>query len=335
MRQSIRVPLIMATMAILAVSGVIAGTKYSSVGSGWIGASIQTVDSDLADAFELPVSYGVLINRVIKDGPAQKAGLRRDDIVIAFNGDKISDDEMLRELIAHSDAGDKVTFTVMRGDDKKEIEVVLEERDDEDANFWGWNNNFPPSGFFSGPARKYSGSFRDHATKLPYLGVKMSDLTEQLGDFFGVRDGDGVLITEVIKDSPAEKAGLKAGDVIVQIGEARIENSSDVSELISDREVGDEVELGLLRDKRSVTLKATLGETDGLFFGNFAPFDNDIIDLSGLGALGQLGNLRALQFGTPGPLNSFDDDLKSDMKQLKRELQELQQEIKELRDFRK
>lgn len=325
----------MAMVAILAVSGVIAGTKYSSAGSGWIGASIQTVDSDLADAFELPVSYGVLINRVIKDGPAQKAGLRRDDIVIAFNGDKISDEETLRDLIADSEAGHKVTFTIMRGDDKKEIEVLLEARDDEDSNFWRWNSNIAPHGFFRGLTRKYSGSFRDHAIKLPYLGVKMSDLSNQLGDFFGVRDGDGVLITEVIEDSPAEQAGLKAGDVIVQIGEARIENSGDVTELISNKEVGDEVELSLLRDKRSVTLKATLGETDDLFFGNLAPFDDDFIDLSRLSALGKLENLYTLQFDVPRSVQFLDDDLKSDMKQLKRELQELQQELKELRDSRK
>lgn len=332
MRRNLRIPLVMVTVAILAVSGAIAGVKYSSAGSSWIGVSIQTVDPDLADAFELPINYGVLINRVIEDAPAHKAGLRRDDIVIAFNGERVTDEGMLRDLIADLDEGEKVTIAVMRGDEKRDFEIVIGARDDDDLNFWQWNNKAPRSGFFQYPKLKYSNLFRDQAIKLPYLGVKMNNLTDQLGDYFGVRNGDGVLITKVLKDSPAEEAGLKAGDVIVKIGDARIEHSSDVSDLISDRKVGDEIELSFIRDKRSVTVNVTLGEKDDLFFGRLAPID---YDLSGLSALEHLGNIRTLQFGVPGSVHFLDDDLKSDMKQLKRELHELQTEIKELQESRK
>ncbi len=93
-----------------------------------------------------------------------------------------------------------------------------------------------------------------------WLGVRLQDLTEQLGDFFGVEDGHGALVTEVEDGSPAAGAGLKAGDVIVEVGGERIEDSDDVAWAVRFRDPGDRVELRIVRKGKRRTVEVELAE---------------------------------------------------------------------------
>jgi PDZ domain-containing protein len=95
-----------------------------------------------------------------------------------------------------------------------------------------------------------------------WLGVGMQDLNEQLGDYFDVKDGQGTLVESVIEDSPAEKTGIKAGDVIIRMDELDIEGSGDVIEFVRGKEIGDEIEVTVKRKGKKKTFKVELGERE-------------------------------------------------------------------------
>ncbi len=98
--------------------------------------------------------------------------------------------------------------------------------------------------------------------KAGFLGVQIQDLSEQLSDYFNVKDGNGVLVSEVVKDSPAEKAGLKAGDIITKVDDNDIENAGDLTLTIRGYEPETKVLVSVIRNGKKKKLKATLGETE-------------------------------------------------------------------------
>jgi serine protease Do len=92
------------------------------------------------------------------------------------------------------------------------------------------------------------------------MGVQLDDLNRQLGEYFGVEDGKGALVTEVVEDSPAAKAGLKAGDVIVKAGGKDVDASASLREALSDTEPGQQMDIKVVRKGKSKDLSVTLGE---------------------------------------------------------------------------
>ena len=318
-------PLLLATIAfaMIAADGT-ANPRQSTRSSAWLGASIQTVDKVLAEAFDLPVTYGVILNSIVFDAPAEEAGLKRDDIIIAFDGKRVGDEQALRELLAEADNGDKVSVTVMRGSDEIDFEITLGEKSN--RAFYDSRRSRPRNNFSFRAPKINRFELRDHA----YLGVNLTNLSEQLGEYFGVRDGEGALITEVVEDSPADKAGLKAGDVIVEISGDAVDNPRDVQKIIASKNIDEEITLSILRDKRTKKIIAKVGETDEPLF----VFE----DGSGLGKdfprLKELKGLGNFKFKFPSNRHDlrFDrDELKEDMKELKRDLQELGKELRELK----
>jgi membrane-associated protease RseP (regulator of RpoE activity) len=164
-----------------------------------------------------------------------------------------------------------------------------------------------------------------------YLGVQIQNLTDQLRAFFKVKNGKGVLITEVVEDSPAEEAGLKAGDVIIKVNHRMIENADDLQTNIQKYDPDTEVKLTLVRRGREKTITATLGAQDHSFSW-----------------IGDMPNkYRRMAFKLHDHNEDLDDELPPDftlpeeMKyhmiqsgedDIRKELKELHQELKELRE---
>ena len=94
----------------------------------------------------------------------------------------------------------------------------------------------------------------------PYLGVYLRDLSSELADYLGVVSTKGTLVADIMPGSPADKAGIKAGDIILEINGMTINNSTDLTEKISKMSVGQKVELKILRDKKTITINLTLEE---------------------------------------------------------------------------
>ncbi len=156
-------------------------------------------------------------------------------------------------------------------------------------------------------------------SKGAWLGVYLQPLTEQLYDYFRVEDGKGVLISEVVKDSPADKAGLKAGDVIIAVGDEEIEEQDDVVEEIREREEGDEVDIVVVRKGRKKTLTAELSARA-----------TDMPQEFFMMKPGMEKQHKEMMKMLP-PLGKHQDNMKSDIEELRKELDELRKEMEKLK----
>jgi serine protease Do len=314
MKGFLKIALLAGLFLALAAGGstVLAGKKSTP----WLGVYTQTVDEELAEVFELPIDHGAIINRVVEDSPADAAGLAEDDVIVLFEGEPVDDSEDLTRLVRASEPEEEVTLTIQRGDDRREVTVTLgsraSRRDDHHA-------------FFYGPGNKH------YRVKLsdsrPYVGIAMSDLSDQLGEYFGVEDGQGALVTEVEEDSPAHKAGMKAGDVIVAIDDEKTAEPGDVRKIVLDQKEGDTIEFELLRNKRDMSLKVEVAEREQPHWAedfNLAPDDLTTLDwfvphLKGLADEDLLLDREKL--------DDEMENLQEQLEQLKKELQELKEEL--------
>jgi len=327
------------TVAAIVVLGLVVGPatakSYKASKKAWLGVHTQTVDYELVETSDLPVKYGVVVNEVVKDSPADEAGLEEDDVIIGFDGSKITDADELVEMIDEHRPGDEVILTVMREGDEVELTVTLEKRP-------GYDKSIRISKSLGNKDYFFSFDYDDERT---YLGVSLLDLTSQLGDYFSVDKGRGALITEVRDDSPAKEAGLKAGDVIVSIDEDKIFDSEDVRDLISEKEAGDKVEVTVVRDKKerrfSVEVAEAEEESDAYSHILFRQFYGPDFDFM-LPKMKAKAKLRAISRIQPLPGLDLDDfpgldpddfdELKREMKKLKMELKSLHKEMEELRE---
>ncbi len=283
----------------------------------FLGVYLQDIDEDTQEALELESGEGVLVEGVVDGSAADKAGLKEQDVIITFDGQEVDDSDQLRGLIAEHQPGDKVKVKVIRSGKEKNLTVALGKSSDlEDFEI-----NLPD---IPGPGDFHTYSFSIPSFNRARMGVSISDLTEQLGSFFGVKEGKGALITEVVEDSPAEKAGLKAGDVIVRIDGDKVNSTSDVYEALEGKEKGDQVNVEVIRDKGSHSLTVTV-ELEGpqKWHANTWNF--------------QAPKVKMRQQVEPKIKIFTDkmeaqDDLREELNELKKELKELQKELKELKE---
>ncbi|MBD3403085.1 PDZ domain-containing protein [candidate division GN15 bacterium] len=301
-------------IAVLAL-GLLAGmAEAKSKRVAWMGVYTQSVDRELAKAFDLGANRGAIVNEVVEGSPAEAAGLAEDDIVIEFDGRTIRDSEDLTEAVRDQKPGDEVAIKIIREGKEQELTLTLEGRRKPAIISLDRNSNAPHAFWFDAG---------DRDRMRGYIGVRVQDLTPQLGEYFGVDRARGALVTQVESNSPAEKAGVKAGDVIVAINDETVFDSRDVSDLIGEFEEGAEVTLHLIRDKDETSLTASVEEQKREFFGgqyvpDMARWDIDI------------PAMRGLRFGDTRDL--FDsDEFRQEMEELKRELEALQRELKEMK----
>jgi S1-C subfamily serine protease len=205
------------------------GSKYfiSAFSRGKLGVKVQELNEQLAKYFK--VDEGVLITEVIKDRPADKAGLEAGDVITTVAGKSVEDPEDLQKSLKKYEAGDKVDITYVRQGTTNTVQVELDNPSEKLYTYRG------------------------------YLGVNLQDLTPQLKTFFKV--DNGVLVTEVVAESPAEKAGFKAGDVIIRLADQTIESAADLTKAVRDHKPGDKVDVVIIRDKKQKTINVELGKT--------------------------------------------------------------------------
>ncbi|MDJ0763628.1 MAG: DegQ family serine endoprotease [Myxococcota bacterium] len=184
--------------------------KHGRVVRGWLGVSIQDVTKELADALGLPNSRGVLIADVVADGPADKAGFKRGDVVLSINGEKMDSSAKLRNLIAVLGTGSKARIEFKRDKVVKTIEVTLGELP---ADLGGIAKVAPDEGALGG--------------------LTIGALNPANRDKYEIpeRLQTGVVITAVEPGSPAHSAGLKPGDVLIELNKMPIQSVPAFTEL--------------------------------------------------------------------------------------------------------
>ncbi|MGA9119025.1 MAG: PDZ domain-containing protein [Bacteroidota bacterium] len=208
-------------------------------GRGWLGVSIQDMTARRAKELKSKTEEGARVMEVVEDSPAEKAGLREDDIVVEVDGHRIEDASDLREQIRSKKPGQSVTLTVIRNDGRQQVKAVLDEEPER-------AERFPPMPEIPPPVLYFSESGTN--------GLRLMELNDQLGAFFGAPDNRGVLVEEVRSGSTADKAGFKAGDVITRIGKDRIEDLRDVRTAMRDYDNGDSAQVEVIRKSAQVTL---------------------------------------------------------------------------------
>jgi len=226
---------------------------------GWLGVETEGIGADRAKELKLPEVRGVYLNEVEEDSPAAKAGLKKGDVVLEFNGEHVEGTVQFRRLIREIPAGHTIQISVWRDGRAQSISVTLGSA--ADSGNWDVMNPMPavaPMPPVTPRARNFSFSmpnFEIYAgAPAPTIGISAEDLSGQLGDYFGAPDGEGVLVTEVESGTPAEKAGLKAGDVVTKVAGERVRNLGEMRDRLRDKRDDKTVQITVLRKGSEQTL---------------------------------------------------------------------------------
>jgi serine protease Do len=174
---------------------------------GYLGVYLQPLDEELAKSFGLSEIKGAVVAQVIKDGPAEKAGIVEGDVIIEYDGSEVKDVKDLQMKVANTPVGKRVPVGIWRDKKKITLYVTIGEMPEEEPVV----------------AEKEEKSWR---------GIRVSSLTEDIKSQFGIDDTEGVAIVEVESGSPADESGIKVGGVIKRIGNYKISNISDYRRVI-------------------------------------------------------------------------------------------------------
>jgi len=199
--------------------------ERGGVTRGWLGVMIQKVTPELAKQFGLEKTEGALVARVIKDSPAEKAGIEREDIIIEFDDKKIHKMSELPRIVANTPVGKRVAVKVIRQGREKELKVEVGELKEEKV--------------------AKAGEF----TTEKELGITVQDLTPEIAKHLGISEKAGVLVSEVKIGSPAHEAGIRRGDIIKEIDRQSIEDLE-----------GYRRQMGKLKAKKEILMLIQRGE---------------------------------------------------------------------------
>ncbi len=324
---------------------------------GYLGVMLQSISSSMAKALQLDEDQGVLINQVIEDGPADKAGLEDGDVILKFNDKTIGKHADLTKAVRSTSAGDVAQVEVMRGGSRKTLAVTMGENDENSFSYSFSHDNGPIQFFAEGDGEtividsdhsvrwigqggddhrfgQFNGMSFEFKSDHGFMGVELEDISEQLGEFFGADDGNGALVSKVVEDSPAAKSGIKAGDIIVGLDDEEVESASDVFGFMASTDADDKIEVKVLRKGKKRSISVTLAEAPET---NWAPENlHSLLSTRGLHKLRNNMSFPRHEVRIKAPrrhakvMRLHGDDLselKSELNELKKELRELQKEL--------
>ncbi len=224
----------------------------SPASRSYLGVDIRDIDKDSMAALKLKEERGAEVTMVDQDAPAGKAGIKEHDVILEFNGTLVNSEEQLRRLIRETPPGRTVTLGISRDGNPIKLSVQLAEHSKVVTEVYPRVPAVPRMPELPElPNRMDIPVFTIYSNA---LGMQTENLTRQLGEFFGVKNGEGVLVRNVEKGSAAEKAGIKAGDVIVRVGNERLSDRSDLARILRKHRDGGKLSVGVMRDKKEQTL---------------------------------------------------------------------------------
>jgi serine protease Do len=232
-----------------------------SGGSSYLGVDIVDISADRLGALKLKEEQGVEVTMVDQDAPAGKAGIKEHDVILTMNGAAVESKSQLQRMIHETPAGRVVSLGLSRDGQPLTIKVQLGDRRSEFPHIAKSKDDF----HFEMPPMPNIPDFEVPNIGVVYVhssmrsGLMVENLTPQLGEFFGAKSGNGVLVRSVEKGSRADKAGLRAGDVIIRVGEQAVHDTSDFTHAFRARSAGS-VNVSVIRDKKEQTLTLTLPE---------------------------------------------------------------------------
>lgn len=263
----------------------------------WLGVTVIDITRRFAEKKNLSVNEGAYVSGVADDSPAERAGLREGDVIVEFDGQKIRDTEDLQQAVRKVEPGREVFIGVVRDGEKQSLKAVLERRRDRLPSMI-FTPSVPPQVSILMQREAY--------------GLTLEELNPQLGDYFGVPGGRGVLVKMVKPGSGGERAGFKAGDVIVKIGKQEVTNLKDIRILLRDYNEGDSAKIDVLRKGMPLTLFLRIERGRVYGYGPDFPMEPFAPD--------EKQRLK-------DELQMFKFDMQEFKKDLRRELEELEQRL--------
>ena len=184
--------------------------EFGSVTRGWLGVMIQPVDKDIARSLDLDDAKGALVAKVFPDSPASEAGIELGDVIVKFDGREVPESADLPAIVAATPVGKSVNVVVVRNGKKKKLEVTV-------AKLEGAGAGAEP-------------------VEADELGLSIQDITPEIAKELGLdTDTEGVVVSSVTRGSPAEEAGIRAGDVIQMVGNRSVTSAEEFREELAGR----------------------------------------------------------------------------------------------------
>lgn len=237
---------------------VLAGLTQTS----YMGVNLADIDGERAKTLKLRDVHGVEITRIEDNSPAAKAGLKVGDVVLEYNGQRVEGMEQFGRFVRETPVGREAKLIISRDGNQQTLSVMVAARKDI-LHSSDYGALLPGTG-----AREFHFNMPEVNVPMPdipmvfqssrpgLLGVEAESLSPQLAEFFGVKDG--VLVRSVIKDSAAEKAGLKAGDVITKVDQETITSPAELSSAVRGARTKTSFPLQIFRDRHEMSINVTV-----------------------------------------------------------------------------
>ena len=195
----------------------------------WLGVMIQPVTDKVARALDISERSGALVTEVVADSPADKAGLKIGDIIVQFDGKKISDTSHLKNVVSSTAPGNNSKVKVIREGNREMISVKLEELPKDDSQI-----------------------FATGVTNTMDLGLEVNNITDTIAERYDIESNvQGIVVTDIDQKSHAFKSGIRIGDVITRVGTKKVKNSKDFRNLVADAKKQESLLLLIKRGERS------------------------------------------------------------------------------------
>ncbi len=220
------------------------------VGGTYLGVNLAEIDANRAKELKLKEDYGVEITRVEENSPAEKAGVKPGDVVLEYNGQRVEGMEQFGRMVRETPPGREVKLTISRNGATQTLDGGA--RQPQVSRSRG---TFLPAlrcpSFTCPISRRSSRPLRS-----PMLGVEAESLGSQLAVYFGVKEG--VLVRSVLDNTPAQKAGIKAGDVITKVDGMAVTTPSELSSAVRAANAKKTYAIELVRDRKPVTVSVNV-----------------------------------------------------------------------------
>ncbi len=208
--------------------------KKGKITRGFLALVPQDIDDNLAKALKLQSTEGALVGDVTPDGPADKGGVKRGDIITEFNGERVKNSTELRNMVAQTAPGTSVKISLLRDGRDMQVKVILGER---------------PRG--RGGREEQPEEQQPEAQTSKKLGLSIQNLTPDIAQQLGYKNERGVVVTDVASGSPAEDAGMQQGDLIKEVNRVAVSTAREFNRIVARRGSGDSVALFVRRGQNT------------------------------------------------------------------------------------
>ncbi len=220
--------------------------EKGKVTRGYIGVSVGELSRDLAQGFGLPPEQkGALVQSVVPRGPAAKAGVEAGDVIVAVNGKPVESQTDVTRQVALIPPGQKADLTVLRNGQKKQLAFAVAQRpDDEEAMARGETPSEP----------------QEKGDKSPKLGITVQDVTPEIASRLGMQgQAQGVVVSDVVDGGPAQRAGIRPGDIILELNKRPVKRSQDIAGEIGKMKDGDVALMRVRRGDQAIFVAVPVG----------------------------------------------------------------------------